>query len=156
MAISYNRSRVFFCHFFLVSSRLIEDSVISSLLFSLYTTPLSHLIADFSIPFHFSAADTNCMYNFLVLIALNANSHRLCILFILDSVFTILLLSSKTEYLLIGTSKRRSKVINLSDCESGSSWRERSGDELQPACISSSLYHSQGPISHILTRPTKF
>ena len=94
-----------------------QGSVLGPLLFTLYTTPLSHLLADTTIRFHFYADDTQLYISFS---GAGSSTSLQRLSGTLDQVYSwfcanrLSVNPSKTEYLLIGTQQQRSKVIDSS------------------------------------------
>src|SRR5438132_506807 len=94
-----------------------QGSVLGSLLFSLYTTPLSNILADSSIQFHFYADDTQLYISFSSSESSQSLSKLSSTVDLVHFWFCanrLAVNTSKTEYLLIGTKQQRSKVTNSS------------------------------------------
>ncbi len=94
-----------------------QGSVLGPLLFSLYTTPLSYVLDNASIKFHFYADDTQLYISFS---SSDSDLKLQHLSSVLDKVYSwfcsnrLSVNPSKTEYLLIGTPQQRTKIANSS------------------------------------------
>src|SRR3989442_7672799 len=97
--------------------RSMRNSVLGPLLFSLYTSPISHILENTNISFHLYADDTHLYISFS---SSDSSSALASLSHALDSIYSWLTLNrlsvnpNKTEYLLIGTQQQRSKITDSS------------------------------------------